>query len=953
MTSCKSFQERLAENGPDLVDTDSELRTHLPGCADCSTFLADLRQIENDLRNLDDIDAPDALVEKTLMAVQTAAIDAPAADASTRRQLWFAGGLAASVAAAASLVLVLNLPGTQYLMPNDGDADRRPVFHALAPDGNEGSFEVAELAEETARTSRLPGEDDDNNFLDLTEPEPEAASVPEVSAPRPKSKPTAQSGEREGSEESFEIAELDESVLRAPNGDRDRLVRGKTDADGFSDFADQELDGPSGRDDISRSTGSLDELAANQQLRRLVPREGERLLPPPETAAQSQFKIEGRYREETDYEAASREYAVRKSADQSASPTNQPGPSEVQQHQAVQDAIDQLLAAAGPSPEERAADHRQPSSTVTGELNARLETEDKKRSGAGDKVGSTSNTGVADMPAAEIPGPIGGLIMPLPNSRMSGDARANLEAAQVTAPDLLMRYAALDGLVFQDPTGYWANTYVPGDPAMRLLAARLDDWDRTVLGRDLRLEQTVSPVAQPFDAPRDAAVAVYLNTDTPFINAPTRMRVQVGLKGSERQGGRRPAMNIGLVVDLREPADAETATRIRALIEALERARQPEDRFSLTLAGPGGGLLVDPDQFRHGPIRVAINSLFGDAPDDQGVTVDLRQALDFAADKVLEGDDPTAVLGSSLVLLATGSSLAGDVGQIEQFAHRNAVGGVPLSVISFGTGNDLDHIDRLVAAGQGNRRVLATAQAAESVIDRELHAASRAVARALRLRIRLAPGVQLVNVLGSHRLAEPMAQRVREAEQSIDQRLARNLGITADRGDDEDGIQIVIPNFYAGDSHVILLDVVAAGPGSIADVRVRYKDVAYLRNGVAEASLAIGDQPRQAGPLERNVLKNLVAWELARQTRQAGRALADGDLVGAQALIATLRDEIGDLRAQVAGWPTDPGLGSDQTVLDDYVTALALPATTDFDQRRYLADSLTYAAFRKLQPIRQ
>ena len=63
---------------------------------------------------------------------------------------------------------------------------------------------------------------------------------------------------------------------------------------------------------------------------------------------------------------------------------------------------------------------------------------------------------------------------------------------------------------------------------------------------------------------------------------------------------------------------------------------------------------------------------------------------------------------------------------LEGMAHESAVTGVPWSVVSVGAGADLDHIDRLVAAGQGHRRILETAQEAESLVDRELSAASRA-----------------------------------------------------------------------------------------------------------------------------------------------------------------------------------------------------------------------------------
>jgi hypothetical protein len=297
----------------------------------------------------------------------------------------------------------------------------------------------------------------------------------------------------------------------------------------------------------------------------------------------------------------------------------------------------------------------------------------------------------------------------------------------------------------------------------------------------------------------------------------------------------------------------------------------------------------------------------------------------------------------------TGSSLAEDLSELARMAHRNAVGGVTLSVVSLVAREDLEQIDRLVAAGQGNRRILGTATAADSLIDRELHAASRAVARAVRLRIRLARGVKLVDVIGSRRLRDSRAQLVREAEQAIDRRLARNLGIQLDRGEDEEGIQIVIPNFYAGDTHTILLDVVAEGPGPVADVTVRYKDVIYLKNGVARANLTVGGGQAAAGPLEMNVLKNLVAQEFARQARQVGRALAGGDPRTAARRLASLRDLIHGLRLEVAGWQGDPDLIADQAMLDAYLAVLATPAARDPDQRQFLADSLRLAAFRKLQ----
>ena len=162
-------------------------------------------------------------------------------------------------------------------------------------------------------------------------------------------------------------------------------------------------------------------------------------------------------------------------------------------------------------------------------------------------------------------------------------------------------------------------------------------------------------------------------------------------------------------------------------------------------------------------------------------------------------------------------------------AHESAVAGVPLSAFGVGAQADPNELARLAIAGQGNRRMLASSDDAAPAVEHELSAVARVVARAVRLRIRLAPGVHLISVLGSHPLDSVQVERVHEAENGIDQRLSKNLGIERDRGDDEEGVQIVIPSFYAGDSHVLLLDVVADGPGLCADVTARFKDSGAAR----------------------------------------------------------------------------------------------------------------------------
>ena len=510
--------------------------------------------------------------------------------------------------------------------------------------------------------------------------------------------------------------------------------------------------------------------------------------------------------------------------------------------------------------------------------------------------------------------------------------------------------SATEGLAFQPAQGYWANTYVPGDPALRLLQARLAAWDPSSLhsrtGAPLRLHQAAAQPSQPFDAPAGPALAVYVSADRRGLEGPARMLVQVGLQGAARSGGRRTAQSLALVLDLRGSLDVETAARMRALALALARAREAGDRFSLVVAGRPGGVVVPAAELRNGPLTVALDRLLSD--DAQGAGLDLAEALATAYREATRCDDPEAVLGSSAVVLATGQALE-QAGTLADLAHQGALAGIPLSVVSVGGGASLREIDGLVLAGQGRRRLLDSPADAPRVVDSELAAAGAAVARAVRLRIRLAPGVRLVDVVGSRRLDEAQAERVRQIERRIDLDLARKLGIAEDRGEDEDGIQIVIPSFQAGDAHAILLDVVASGPGRIADVSVRYKDLLSPGNAVARASLALPRASANPGPLERNVLANLLAFRVSRALDCAGDALAAGEVPGAATPIEQARALLEGIGARLPGFAGDPGLSRDAAMLREYADLLASGALGPDDRPR-VADSLHYAARLKLLP---
>ena len=524
-----------------------------------------------------------------------------------------------------------------------------------------------------------------------------------------------------------------------------------------------------------------------------------------------------------------------------------------------------------------------------------------------------------------------------------------------SAQRFLRERRALEPLTFQPTSGYWANTYVPGDPVMRWLEARLEERDRDALqvvsSRPLLLEAAARQTPQPFDPPSSAAVSVFLQADRRGLEREGRMLVQVGLQGAHRRSGLRPAMTVGIVLDLRGAISIEVATAMRAVMDGFLAAKDVGDRFSLTVAGRPGATLVGADAFRHGPISVAMSLLV--EPDPGATTrptLGLEEALRTTAAGLQRGDDAAAPLGSSMLLLVTSQPFGRRTDALATTAHRSAVAGVPVSVVGIGDAVHLAEIERVTLAGQGNRRLMHAAAEAERLVERELSALARVIARAVRLRIRLAPGVKLVEVVGAERLDAAGAQQVRQAEKSIDRRLARNLGIESDRGEDEEGIQIVIPTFQTGDAHAVLLDVVASGPGPIADVTVRYKDLVYLRNNVARANLSLGRSADAPGPLERNVVKNYLAIRLANTLKNAGRALLSGGDDRAIAEVREFRALLQSLQREVPGFQNDADLATDTGMLGEYLALLETGVLQQEAPRQYLADSLQLSGYFKTVP---
>lgn len=530
--------------------------------------------------------------------------------------------------------------------------------------------------------------------------------------------------------------------------------------------------------------------------------------------------------------------------------------------------------------------------------------------------------------------------------RVSGVSGKLSETQKQLAQAFVEMRSTVDGVPTIAPSGFWANRYIPGDPSLRLLEARLEQSpSASQLGP---LGDVVNPYASELDAPRNSALAVSVRSDRRASEGPSRMLIQVGIKGTKRQAGRRPALNIGVVLDLANASD-EAEASMRAVVAAMRSAKRAGDNFSLTVANGTGGQVVAPSQFRNGPIRVALDKLFA-AEASEGPQFDLPEAIEAAARQVGSDDDPNAPLGRSMILLVTASSSAQQIQQqVASITHANAAKGIGLSTIGLGTQVDDAQLLGWAGVGQGNRQLVLQASEAKAAVKKEFASAESVVARAVRLQVRLAPGTKLVEVVGAERLNAVQAHRTREAEKSTDRRIAKAQGIQTNREQDEDGIKIIIPRFLAGDSHVVLLDVIAEGPGAIADVTVSYKDLVHLRNGEAKTSLSLARGRNRTSALTRGVFRNYVGQVVAKKFEEAGALLSSENHSEAAHVLARLQDLLSALPSHHPWLSKDVAYSNDLQVVQRF-RELLQNGLADAN-KRYVADSLTYAAWRKRVPL--
>ena len=147
---------------------------------------------------------------------------------------------------------------------------------------------------------------------------------------------------------------------------------------------------------------------------------------------------------------------------------------------------------------------------------------------------------------------------------------------------------------------------------------------------------------------------------------------------------------------------------------------------------------------------------------------------------------------------------------------------------------------------------------------------------------------------------------------------------------------------------MILLDVVAQGPGPVADVTLRFKNVTRLGNGVAHAHLSLAEGAVAQGPAERNVVRNLLAHDFAARLRLLASQLRAGHDDAVRAEIELHQRRPARLAGEIVDLAGDAALAANTRFLGELRQLIDSGALRGAEACERAAQSLRYAAFTEL-----
>lgn len=434
-----------------------------------------------------------------------------------------------------------------------------------------------------------------------------------------------------------------------------------------------------------------------------------------------------------------------------------------------------------------------------------------------------------------------------------------------------------------------ASSFVAGGGAQ----ARLEDLlDRGVMvdGHNVRLQAFDELGRLPYAVPSTEAVSLHAELERGRLHTGgERVHLQIVLMARRGEAPPRPRMDVRLVFDRSGSMMGDKWTHGIAAAHQLVDRLEPGDTFGLISYSDEASIDLPPARVgNRRAAHAAINAL------TPGGGTNIEAAL-----RAAESVAPTRRGMSDVLLTVLVSDGVANVGQTNAqelgSIARGSFDAHGVLTTSVGLGTDFDEETMLSIAreGSGSYHFVRRSADISEILQDELEERAQAVAQALRLRIELGEGVVARRVYGSTVLDQQQEAAVRRTEIATDRRLARELGITRDRQEDEDrGLRIHLPSFRRADQHVVLMELdVPAGTSAsrIARITLDYKDLLSQENRTARVDVTAertSDREAVVASTRRTVKRTVLAFTAGDALQGASQALARGDLAGARQLLA-------------------------------------------------------------------
>ncbi len=397
---------------------------------------------------------------------------------------------------------------------------------------------------------------------------------------------------------------------------------------------------------------------------------------------------------------------------------------------------------------------------------------------------------------------------------------------------------------------YFENQYIGGDPRYLHLKKQLPYALQSLLD-----QKPSKLVLSNVDLPQNEAISLNVQLSRNDFESPQSMLMEISLQGSDRFGWRRPPIAWMLMVSPALMADFFfQETGVESLLKPFLNLLEPTDQIGFMI----GDLEVPPmsiDALRlfllkhESRLKDQAFSLY-----PPSVWIEKLEWAGALLEKV--ASHPHRVPGTQGILLCLDHEADREIDDIRQKIQALNERGIVTSVFVKNPENSSVPFWQIAQAGHGNAYQMNEMNEFSSKIEEELKQNAKIIARLLRLNIRLAKNAQVIRILGTKRLDEEEVVRVKKREVAMDQALSKAFGVKANRGEDDDGLQVVIPYFYGKDQHLISVLLWVEGAGEIADVELKYKDLIKLENAQISKNLSLSTQKTELNLLNLAVLEN-------------------------------------------------------------------------------------------------